>query len=1015
MSAFLILLTLSLTPALRAQAPEYGTATLEAGSMRLHISRGGQVAPLQQDGTLGLQWPGAPTSATLQARKLRQLLFTATPLLVGRKRGVYEASGNYFKDNYLPGPILPGMRTVNPRDPRYRAFVIRIGDESAQDFLEWPHELGAPVDSVFAPLFYGSPQMYWVMNDLDTAAMRKNMGSFPMGVELRCLAWPLSTVSGLGDDAVLLQMTWINQSPDSIRDAYAGFFTDPDVRHATDDAVGSDSTLALGYVYDDNLALDLDGMPTAFGLCMLQTPAVPGAPTDSARWRNGMKRGFRNIPVTAVTVPSKHGPNTPTNFHPAREPMVDEGGEVWHTFMQGNPRGATALNPLTGTPSRFWFNGDPVSGSGWLPDDGYLFDNGERYELGRRDQRLLISSGPFDLAPGDTQQVVIALIAARGATAEAAVHMLRDRASFLRQHHLRRGAVSGFSAVSLRHDPRTGGGSDLRFTARSSSEADGVDADITASDGSSVTRFPLSAIRQGSETLYTGSVSLPEGRDGVNAGFIVRDGSEEHRLPGRVSIPTAGAVQSRGAAILQEYDGNGRIAPDEEARWMPRLYNSASRAMDLRIAHPTLDYSEWMHVTGLPATSTVPSAQFPWRPDFGSRGVPAGTAGWGTDFDSTFFEYDAWENATNSWWQLRNWVQVDSTAGEWFDLLMTRVRSGSAQLPGVILEDITQLRDRCYLARITDGDGTRLLSLYDSTSGERIFADYALDRFNGMAPVTDGFRVVRGTIGSRFTGYFFENVTGLDPTALGMNPVRAGHSNFEEEERREFRLEFTLEGREYWHYAERGYEGRVRLPLRASMRDAAGEWTPVQVALHESGTDIPDGAPNPDGGDYLMLYQLPYDAEASPEVSILPVDVMEMPAPLLLELKIMPTEGMMDISYPVPVTAGDVFSFNPRHLLVAQSNKPATAATLHPPAPMPFRDWTSALIELQQPGALRVEVYNALGQRVRVLFDGLREAGKHLLVWDGYWEDGRPAETGAYLLRAVTGGREITRKLLRMR
>jgi hypothetical protein len=49
---------------------------------------------------------------------------------------------------------------------------------------------------------------------------------------------------------------------------------------------------------------------------------------------------------------------------------------------------------------------------------------------------------------------------------------------------------------------------------------------------------------------------------------------------------------------------------------------------------------------------------------------------------------------------------------------------------------------------------------------------------------------------------------------------------------------------------------------------------------------------------------------------------------------------------------------------------------------------------------------------VRVLFDGMRDAGKHLMVWDGYWSDGRPAETGMYLLRAETGGREITRKLM---
>ena len=997
---------------LRAQVPQYGTATMQAGDMTLTISRGGQIAPPLQGSADGLLWPNGPEGVQHGNRTVRRLLYSATPALVGRVRGELRASASLYGDAFLPGPILPGMKTVNPYDSRYRAFVIRIGGENDADFLDWPGELGAPVDSSFAPQFYGSPQMFWVLNDLDTVGMQKVTGCDPMGVELRCLAFPLSSLSTIADDVILLQYTYINHSQDSIRDAYAGFFADPDMREPSDEYAGSDSLRALAYVYDDDYVTPgVEGMPVAFGISMLQTPAVPGMATDSARWSNGMKTGFRNIPVTSGTVPVK----SPGINIPIGEPQQGEGAEGWYALMKGEGRGTSVRNPLTGAPTGFWFSGDPLTGDGWQMDDGLLLGDDRLLNFfGKADQRIMISSGPFDLAPGDTQQVVIALIAARGATGTAAASLLRDRADFLRQYWQRNSAFSGFTSAAVRLDPQPGGGTDLRFTARSSTMVDRVEGEVTGLDGRTVLRHPLMAVQQGDDVIYTGSVSLPA-MDGVDAGFNVIHGTETHRLPGRVSIPTSGAIQGRGAAILQEYDGNGRIAPDEDARWMPRLYNDGTRQLSIRIEASTLDYEQWMKIDDFPAMTLAPSEQLPWTPDFGSRTLPAVTEGWGTTSDSVSFEYDVYDVERNSWWELRNWVQVDSTAKEWYDLLMAPVQTASAQRPGVMLTDLHALQDRIYVASISSDRNGRLLSLHDSATGETLFADYALDSFNGMAPVIDGFRVVRGTIGSRYTGYFFSDVADFQPADYGMYLLRAGHSNFGEAERRDFRLEFTLDGLDYWSYAERGYEGRIRLPLRAFMRDDAGGWTPVMVALHETGSDIPDGDPNPDGGDYLLIYQLPYDAESAPEVGILPESILDMPAPLILQLTGLPTAGSCLVEYPVPVTEGDVFMFNPRHLLLASSNKPPAAATLYPPAPMPFSEWTSATLELQQAGSLRVDVYNVLGQRVRTLIDGVRDAGKYLMVWDGYWEDGRPAETGTYLLRAVTGGREITRKLLLVR
>jgi flagellar hook assembly protein FlgD len=65
--------------------------------------------------------------------------------------------------------------------------------------------------------------------------------------------------------------------------------------------------------------------------------------------------------------------------------------------------------------------------------------------------------------------------------------------------------------------------------------------------------------------------------------------------------------------------------------------------------------------------------------------------------------------------------------------------------------------------------------------------------------------------------------------------------------------------------------------------------------------------------------------------------------------------------------------------------------------------------------AVQVAIYNAAGQRVRVLSTGPLEAGQHRLVWDGTDEQGHPAASGIYLCRLAAADRQQTRRLLLLR
>ncbi|RKY61919.1 MAG: hypothetical protein DRP95_02225 [Candidatus Latescibacterota bacterium] len=52
---------------------------------------------------------------------------------------------------------------------------------------------------------------------------------------------------------------------------------------------------------------------------------------------------------------------------------------------------------------------------------------------------------------------------------------------------------------------------------------------------------------------------------------------------------------------------------------------------------------------------------------------------------------------------------------------------------------------------------------------------------------------------------------------------------------------------------------------------------------------------------------------------------------------------------------------------------------------------------------VKLEVYDLLGRVVKVLVDGMRDAGRHRVVWDGRDSSGRPVASGAYLIRLEAG------------
>lgn len=69
--------------------------------------------------------------------------------------------------------------------------------------------------------------------------------------------------------------------------------------------------------------------------------------------------------------------------------------------------------------------------------------------------------------------------------------------------------------------------------------------------------------------------------------------------------------------------------------------------------------------------------------------------------------------------------------------------------------------------------------------------------------------------------------------------------------------------------------------------------------------------------------------------------------------------------------------------------------------------------QVSDPAAVRLTIYNLLGQQVRTLIDGeYLPAGSYEMVWDGISDLGRPMPAGLYLYRLHEGGNIITRRVV---
>lgn len=311
---------------------------------------------------------------------------------------------------YIPGRIKaegvwdPDWRT----NPRWRVYKIYRGDtaESNPDYAEWPVDDGAPVDEMGRPRRLGSQTCWAVYNDADTTRHTTLAGgSLPLGIEIQQTTFAREDPQSLRN-AVFIEWKIINKGPETFESTYISAWSDPDIGESTDDLVGYDPPSEMGYAYNGSIS-DNEYLtyPPAVGIQLVQGPIVP-SPGDEAYVSGRIIPDYRNLPAAS--------------FNKYINGADPQSATESYNYMQGlKEDGSPVVDPTTLEETTFQVPGDPVTGTGWIdtnPDD----------------RRMMLSCGPFQMAPGDTQTVAFAVLAGQGADRLDSITRLRAEASHAR-------------------------------------------------------------------------------------------------------------------------------------------------------------------------------------------------------------------------------------------------------------------------------------------------------------------------------------------------------------------------------------------------------------------------------------------------------------------------------------------------------------------------------------------------------------------------------------------------------
>lgn len=419
-----------------SRAQSVGTCTIGAATSVLDANN--VLAPILLGGALFFP-PNVPRYQVPRFSTI-STIFAGNFAIFGKRDDELRGAGTVFGNNeFWPGPLEDDGSSPSDCAIYDRIYKVEKNDidvyeatgVASADLAAWPTGLGAPtinssgnpVDLSSLPLderrnrvidlqngerpsITGVQSHWWTMQDMGNRHEKSLLE--PLGIEIHALVSAAPSIDDAIGHATILEYRIINKSAFRIDSTYVGLFFDLDLGYPWDDYVGSDTLRNLGYTYNadnedgDNGRFGFLDKPPALGIRILRGPlaisdgldndydGMIDEPDERLGMTNFMpiyKNDFvRGSPLTG----EEYFLNFQSRWHDGK--VLREGGNGYAS---------------EGKRIRFGFPGNPVTSGFWTEEN--LDGSGTRASDGR-DRRLIMSTGPFTLEPGEETEFSFAIV-----------------------------------------------------------------------------------------------------------------------------------------------------------------------------------------------------------------------------------------------------------------------------------------------------------------------------------------------------------------------------------------------------------------------------------------------------------------------------------------------------------------------------------------------------------------------------------------------------------------------------
>ena len=355
----------------------------------------------------GTFYPYNTVDDILEGRLVNSIIY-ASGLWIGATdsaTGEIRVTVAEYEDEYVPGPMADS--TFLPDVPAFRIYKLysdSLADNPNEDYLAWPIDQGAPwkIDMVSGdtiPDMIGDQMLWAVYNDADTSQHNNDAGNTrELGVEVRQATFAFDRTDPLGN-IIFIRLQIFNRGRNTLQNCHFSLWSDSDLGEFTDDLVGCDTTLSVGFCYNGNNSDNQFGAaPPCVGYDFFQGPLIyTGNPADEGMMWGTTFLGYKNLGMTS--------------FNKYINGTDPDNSQETYNYMRGLNRDGSVYT-YNGVPTKFFVSGDPVSGSGDL-------------DFAPADRRFMMTTGPVTFRPGDSTEILAAIVVGQGIDRKTSVAAMK--------------------------------------------------------------------------------------------------------------------------------------------------------------------------------------------------------------------------------------------------------------------------------------------------------------------------------------------------------------------------------------------------------------------------------------------------------------------------------------------------------------------------------------------------------------------------------------------------------------